>query len=61
ENLRSMATAYIVTLGVIFGLGIIPYLLGMAGDYLSFSWGISFVGLLVIASSGLTYYLKESA
>lgn len=61
ENLRSMATAYIVTLGVIFGLGIIPYLLGMAGDYLSFSWGISFVGLLVIASSGLTYYLKEIA
>ncbi len=61
ENLRSPATGYIVTLGVFFGLGIIPYLLGLAGDYLSFGWGIAIVGLLVIAASGLTYHLKEIA
>jgi MFS family permease len=60
EDLRGMATGYIVTTGVIFGLGIIPYLLGMAGDYLSFRWGITVVGTLVILSSGLTYFLKET-
>jgi MFS family permease len=59
EELRSMATGYIITLGVIFGLGIIPYLLGVAGDFLSFRFGIFTLGILAILSSGLTYYLKE--
>ena len=54
-----MATGYIVTLGVIFGLGIIPYLLGVAGDLLSFRFGILILGILAILSSGLTYYLKD--
>ncbi|MBN1545065.1 MAG: MFS transporter [Syntrophaceae bacterium] len=59
QDLRGVATGYIVTLGVIFGLGIIPCLLGVAGDYLSFRWGIFILGVLTIAASGLTYYLKE--
>jgi MFS transporter, NNP family, nitrate/nitrite transporter len=58
-ELRSMATGYIVTLGVLFGLGIIPYLLGVAGDLLSFRFGILILGVLCIMSSGLTYFLKE--
>lgn len=59
EEIRGMATGYIVTLGVIFGLGVIPYLLGVAGDYSSFRLGIFTLGVLGILSSGLTYYLKE--
>ena len=56
---RGMATAYIVTLGVIFGHGVIPCLLGVTGDLLSFRFGILALGVLCILSSGLTYFLKE--
>ncbi len=55
---RSMATGLIVTLGVIFGLGIIPYLFGLAGDHLSFRFGILVFGSAMIAVSGLTGFLK---
>ncbi|MDD5010070.1 MAG: hypothetical protein PHC68_16910, partial [Syntrophorhabdaceae bacterium] len=56
---RGMATGFIVTLGVIFGLGIVPYFLGLVGDYASLGSGIFFFGILVVLSSGLTYFLKE--
>jgi len=56
---RSMATGLIVTLGVTFGLGIVPYLLGVAGDYISFRLGIMVLGILIILSSGLTYFMKD--
>ncbi len=56
---RSMATGFIVALGVVFGLGVLPYLLGLAGDHLSFRLGIFLFGILVIFSSGLIYFLKE--
>jgi hypothetical protein len=56
---RGMATGFIVTLGVTFGLGIVPYLLGVAGDYISFGFEVMIFGILVILSSGLTYFMKE--
>jgi NNP family nitrate/nitrite transporter-like MFS transporter len=56
---RGMATGLIVTLGVAFGLGIVPYLIGLAGDYISFRLGIMIFGILVMLSSGLTYFMKE--
>jgi MFS family permease len=56
---RSMATGFIVTLGVIFGLGIAPYLLGVAGDTISFRYGILIFGILVTLASGLVWFLKE--
>ncbi|OPY76554.1 MAG: putative transporter [Syntrophorhabdus sp. PtaU1.Bin050] len=56
---RGMATGLILTVGVTFGWGIIPYLLGLSGDSLSFRFGILFLGLTVIASSGLTFLLSE--
>lgn len=56
---RSMATGFIVTLGVIFGLGVVPFLLGVAGDYASFQFGIMVFGVLVTLSSGLIWFLKE--
>jgi NNP family nitrate/nitrite transporter-like MFS transporter len=56
---RSMATGFIVTLGVIFGLGVAPYLLGVAGDTISFRYGIRIFGVLVTLASGLVWFLKE--
>jgi NNP family nitrate/nitrite transporter-like MFS transporter len=56
---RSMATGLIVTLATIFGMGITPFLLGLSGDLLSFRFGIFLLGVLVILSSGITYFLKE--
>jgi hypothetical protein len=54
-----MATGLIVTLATIFGMGITPFLLGLSGDFLSFRFGIFLFGVLVILSSGITYFLKE--
>lgn len=59
KETRGQATGFIVTLGVIFGVGIIPYLLGVAGDLASFRVGIFVLGLLTTLSSGLLPFLKE--
>ncbi len=48
---RSMAIGIILACGIILGGGIVPYLLGLAGDLLSFRFGISALGILVILSS----------
>ena len=55
----SMATGIILTTSVIFGSGLIPYLLGVSGDLLSFRFGISVLGILVCLSSLLILSLKE--
>jgi len=59
EEQRSQATGYIITLGVVFGLGIIPYLLGIAGDSPGFRYGIAALGILAILSGGLVYQIRE--
>ena len=41
------------------GWGVTPYLLGLAGDHISFRFGIMVLGILVMLSSGLVYLLKE--
>jgi MFS family permease len=56
---RSMATGIILAFSVIFGGGLTPYLLGFAGDLLSFRFGISLLGILVSLSSLLIFSLKE--
>jgi MFS family permease len=55
---RSLATGSISTLSGLFGFALLPYLLGLAGDYLSFRFGIFAFGLLVVLSSGLVFFLK---
>lgn len=57
---RGQATGLIVTLGVIFGIGLVPYLLGLSADYFSFRFGIFFLGLFTALSSALVYLLPES-
>lgn len=59
EEQRSQATGYIITLGVVFGLGIIPYLLGITGDSPGFRYGIAALGILAILSGGLVYQIRE--
>jgi MFS transporter, NNP family, nitrate/nitrite transporter len=56
---RGQAIGFVATLNVIFGSGIIPYLLGLSGDLVGFRFGICLVGILTTLSSGLLYFLKE--
>ena len=56
---RSMATGFIMTSSVICGAGIVPYLLGLSGDLISFRVGIVIIGILVCLSSLLAFSLKE--
>jgi len=56
---RSVAIGIILAFSVIFGGGLVPYLLGFAGDFLSFRFGISLLGILVSLSSLLIFSLKE--
>lgn len=58
DKQRSMATGFILTIGVVFGLGVVPYLLGVAGDFVSFRFGIALLGFCVMASSGLAWCLR---
>ena len=58
---RSPAIGIIVASGILFGGGVVPYLLGLSGDLVSFRLGISILGLLVCLSSPLTLALRESA
>jgi MFS family permease len=58
-NVRGLATGFIFGFGVIIGWGVTPYLLGLAGDHLSFKFGILMLGVLVIMSSSLVFFLKD--
>jgi NNP family nitrate/nitrite transporter-like MFS transporter len=56
---RGLAMGIISTMGMVIGGGLIPYFLGICGDLLSFRFGISALGVVVIMSSGLIFFLKE--
>lgn len=56
---RGPATGFIITLGVVCGVGITPYLLGLSGDHMSFRFGIFILGALGVLSSGLVWFLKK--
>jgi len=58
QERRSISTGIISTLGVVFGLGAIPYLLGLSGDLLSFRVGIYLLGICTLMSSVLTLFLR---
>ncbi len=55
---RGHATGFVVSIGMV-GTGLVPYLVGLSGDYWSFRIGIFLVGILTALSSGLLYTLKE--
>jgi NNP family nitrate/nitrite transporter-like MFS transporter len=59
QESRSQAIGFAATFAILFGAGIIPYLLGVSGDLLGFGFGICVLGILTTLSSGLLYFLKE--
>jgi MFS transporter, NNP family, nitrate/nitrite transporter len=58
QEQRGQATGFVITIGMI-GTGLVPYFLGLSGDYWSFRHGIFVLGILTALSSGLFYTLKE--
>ncbi len=59
REIRSLATGIIIALSILFGGGIAPYLLGVAGDHLTFGLGITILGVLIMLSSTLLFHLRE--
>jgi fucose permease len=57
--MRSLATGIIVAVSIVSGGGIIPYLLGVSGDTISFRLGITILGIFTALSSRLIFNLKE--
>ena len=43
----------------LFGTGLIPYLLGVAGDLLTFGSGIAILGVLLLLISGFALSLRD--
>jgi NNP family nitrate/nitrite transporter-like MFS transporter len=56
---RSLATGLILAVSMVSGAGIIPYLLGVSGDTISFRVGITSLGIFTALSSRLVFNLKE--
>jgi MFS family permease len=59
QEMRGQATAFVITLATIGGNGVVPYLLGLSGDLMSFSIGIGVLGILTSTAAGLIWFLKE--
>jgi len=56
---RAMATGVIISIGVIFGLGFTPFLLGVIADHFSFQAGILGLGILTTLSSLMVRFLRD--
>jgi len=57
---RAMAAGVIICIGVIFGTGLTPLLLGLTADHFSFQAGILGVGIITMASYLLVGFLEET-
>jgi MFS transporter, NNP family, nitrate/nitrite transporter len=55
----SMAVAFITLSSSLLGTGLIPYLLGLSGDLLSFRFGIIILGVLLAMISWLILSLRD--
>ena len=56
---RPTVTGFVLTLGIIFGAGGIPYLVGFSGDYVGFTAGYIILGAVVTVCSLLPFTLKR--
>jgi len=59
REMRSLATGIILAISIVFGGGIIPYLLGVSGDLCSFRVGITILGISAALASTLVFHIKE--
>ncbi|MGB9629068.1 MAG: MFS transporter [Thermodesulfobacteriota bacterium] len=57
---RSISIGVITSIGVIFGTGGGPFILGMVADHFSFKIGLLGLGVLTTLSSFLTHFIKEA-
>ncbi len=55
----SMAIGLMAPVSFLFGTGLIPYLLGVAGDLLTFGSGIAILGVLLLLISGFALSLRD--
>jgi len=56
---RSMVLGVIMSVGVGFGMGVTPFLLGLTADHFNFRVGIFWLGVLTSFSSLSVHFLKE--
>jgi NNP family nitrate/nitrite transporter-like MFS transporter len=56
---RAMVTGVIVSIGMIFGVGFVPFLLGVIADHLNFEVGIFGLGILTTLSSLMVRFLRD--
>jgi fucose permease len=54
-----MVTGVIVSIGMIFGVGFVPFLLGVIADHLNFEVGIFGLGILTTLSSLMVRFLRD--
>ena len=59
REMRGLATGIIVSVSMVVGGGIVPYLLGVSGDLYSFRLGITVLGIFTALASSLIFRLKE--
>lgn len=59
--LRSLAVSFLVTLGFLLGAGAVPPGIGYLAEALSFSLGFSLVGISVLATLPLLYYVRADS
>jgi len=58
---RSMVLGVIMSVGVGFGMGVTPFLLGLTADHFNFRVGIFWLGVLTSLSSLSVHFLKEDS
>jgi NNP family nitrate/nitrite transporter-like MFS transporter len=56
---RSMSVGFIIAIGVIFGMGGGPFILGLVADHMNFKVGIFGLGVLTALSSLMVRFLKD--
>jgi hypothetical protein len=54
-----MSVGFIIAIGVIFGTGGSPFILGLVADHLNFEVGIFGLGVLTALSSFMVRFLKD--
>jgi len=59
KEMIGMATGLVLTLSTVLGGGVIPYLLGLSGDLISFRFGIAILGIMVVLSSLPILFMKK--
>jgi NNP family nitrate/nitrite transporter-like MFS transporter len=57
-NLRSLATSWVAPCAIVLGGGLFPLLLGYMGQTATFASGIILAGGIIIAGSGLPFFLN---